>query len=86
MAKRFLEPLCKKIVQMFFYEEIWKMGKKYEEYDLTDAELNKIRADFEQFLEYQRYNKIEREKMRQEFEALCSFYRSKRDEINLPYA
>jgi len=85
MAKRFLEPLCKKRVWQFFYESLLSMGKDYETYDLTDAELNKIREDFERFLEYQRYNEIEQEIMRKEFIELYNFYRRKRDEINLPY-
>jgi len=84
MMKRFLEPLCKKRVQMFFYEEIWKMGRKYENYDLTDAELDNIENKFYSMLQH--YNSAEQKIMKEEFEELCRFYKRKRDEINLPYS
>lgn len=83
MRREFLEPLCKKRAQMFFYEEIWRMGKKYENYDLTDTELSDIERKFNNFIKG--YNPTEQEIMRSEFEALCKFYRRKRDEINAPY-
>ena len=84
MRRKFLEPLCKKRVQMFFYEEIWKMGRKYENYDLTDAELSNIERKFDNFIKG--YNPVEQEIMKDEFKELCKFYRRKRDEINLPYS
>jgi len=84
MEEKFLEPLCRKRVWEFFYESIFSLGKDYEKYDLTDAELNKIRKDFEYFVKH--YNEVEQKIMRKEFIELYNFYKRKRDEINLPYS
>jgi len=80
---RFLEPLCRKRVWEFFYISLQKMGKDYESYDLSDAELERIRRDFEELIKL--YNEVEQEIMRKEFIELYNFYKRKRDEINLPY-
>jgi len=83
MERKYLEPLCKKRVWEFFYISLQKMGKDYESYDLSDAELERIKSDFERFVRF--YNNVEQEIMEKEFVELCNFYRRKRDEINLPY-
>jgi len=83
MERKYLEPLCKKRVWEFFYISLQKMGKDYESYDLSDAELERIKSDFERFVRF--YNNVEQEIMEKEFVELYNFYRRKRDEINLPY-